>query len=294
MIKLEGTYTAIVTPFKTVGGMIAAEPDFAALRELVEWQVDSGVSGIVVLGTTGESVTLTDAEKIDIVKCVVDTVKGRVTIIVGTGSNDTRKSINFSQNVRGLGVNAALAVAPYYNKPTQEGLFQHFSALARDGGLPVCLYNVPGRTSVDIRAETVARLAKVPGIIGIKESSGSAERLLELAAIESAEFSLLTGDDHLICFCMAAGGRGAISASANVIPKQITEIVRAGLERNQEKCLAAQLKALPLIKALFLETNPAPAKAALQIMGKIKSDELRLPLVAVTESTRNILRNLLR
>ena len=293
MMKLEGTYTAIITPFKTVGGVVAAEPDFAELRKLVQWQIDSGVTGLVVLGTTGESVTLTDQEKIDIVKCVVDEVRGRVAVIVGTGSNDTRKSISFSKLVCNLGVDGALAVAPYYNKPTQEGLFQHFSALARDGGLPVCLYNVPGRTSVDIRAETVARLAQVPGIVGIKESSGSAERLLELASIASESFSLLTGDDHLICFCMAAGGRGAISASANVIPKEISAIVQAGLKKNQEACLNAQVKAYPVIKALFLETNPAPAKAALQILGKINSDELRLPLVSVSDSTRNVLRSLL-
>lgn len=292
-MKLEGVYTALITPFVTLGSRQSAEPDWDSIGQLVEWQIASGVSGIVVSGTTGESATLSVEEKLEILKLIVKQVAGRVSVIVGTGSNDTRKSIEFSQAVKALGVDAALAVGPYYNKPTQEGLYQHFRALALDGGLPLILYNVPGRTSVDIRAETVARLAELDEVIGIKESSGSAERLLELAPLTGEKFSLLTGDDHLICFCMAAGGRGSISASANVIPDKIVKIVKAGLEQRTADCLKLQLEAWPIIKALFLETNPCPAKAALKIMGKIKSDEVRLPLVPVSAGTRTILQGLL-
>jgi 4-hydroxy-tetrahydrodipicolinate synthase len=260
----------------------------------VEWQIESGIAGIVVSGTTGESATLSVEEKIELVKVISRQAAGRIKIIVGTGSNDTLKSIEFSQQVRELGVDAALAVAPYYNKPTQEGLYQHFKTLAIEGGLPLILYNVPSRTSVDIQARTVARLAELEEVIGIKESSGLAERLLELAPLSGPGFSLLTGDDHLICFCMAAGGKGAISASANVIPQKIVNIVKAGLAGDSALCLKEQLDAFPLIKALFLETNPCPAKTALQIMGRIGSDEVRLPLVAVSSETRLVLEGMLR
>lgn len=293
MIRLEGIYTALITPFKTIGKEVAAEPDYEAIRKLVDWQIKSGIAGIVALGTTGEAATLNEDEKISVVKCVLDAVKGRVPVIVGTGSNCTSKSIEFTKLVKELGVDASLAVAPYYNKPSQEGMFQHFSELAKKGGLPVCLYNVPGRTSVDLKAETVARLAKVPGIIGIKDATGSAERVLELSYIDVPTFSLLTGDDHMICCNLAHGGKGAISASANVIPAELVAIYEAGKRKDFDACLAAQQKAYPVIKALFMETNPTPAKTALQLLGRISSDEVRLPLVPSSCETRDTLKQLI-
>lgn len=288
----EGTITALVTPFKPES---KGEPsiDFQALENLIQWQLECGVDGFVSCGTTAESVTLSPEEQIAVTKKVLAVVKGRVPVIVGTGSNCTRKTIEMTQHVKELGVDGALIVSPYYNKPTQEGLYQHFRTVAQEGGLPVVLYNIPGRSVVDISIETFKRLAEVKGIVAVKEASGSATKIIELAETVGDRLTLLSGECHLTYFIMVAGGKGTITASGNVIPKEMLAITRAVKSKNFAAALEAQIAALPSIRALFAETNPAPAKAALQMMGKIPHDTLRLPLVPVKSETREQLAKVL-
>lgn len=295
-MDIRGTYSAIVTPF-VAGGSNPLDPpavDFESLDRLVDWQLDEGVDGIVVCGTTGESATLAEKEKLDVIERVLKRVRSRrsVPVIAGTGTNNTKQSIELTKEAKRLGVDGALIVNPYYNKPTQEGLFQHFTAIADHGGLPIVVYNIPGRTSVEISTETFARLAPHPQIVAIKQAVDSVSKLIELAMVTEGKMTILAGDDPLVATVFSVGGRGVISASASVIPQQMKEITDAGLRNDMQATLAAQSRALPLINALFLETNPAPAKAALAMMGRIASDTVRLPLVQVTDTTRKKLREL--
>jgi 4-hydroxy-tetrahydrodipicolinate synthase len=287
-VKFRGTYTALITPFSDDK---ERSIDFNALENLIEWQLDNGVSGFVALGTTAESATLSGAEKVEVIKKVMQFARKRVPIIVGTGSNCTKTSIEQTKLAKELGADGALVVSPYYNKPTQEGLFQHFSAVASEGGLPVILYNIPGRTGVEIATETFARLAKVPNIEGVKEASGSSGKLMEIAEVAAPTWSILAGDDNVTYLVMAIGGSGVISASANAIPKEMSSIVTNAVEDRWVESKAAQVKSLPMIRSLFIETNPAPAKAALKLRGIIASDALRLPLVTVKETTRAALKD---
>ena len=288
----EGTHTALITPFQKGASGAPAGIDYTALANFVEWQLDCGISGFVVCGTTAESATLDPEEKLSVIRKVKDVSAGRVPLVVGTGSNNTRQTIEFTQAVREIGVDAALIVSPYYNKPTQEGLFQHFSTVAKEGGLPVVIYNIPGRTSIDIALDTFERLASDDRIVAVKEASGSADKLIELSARVGDRVEILAGEDSLTYFVMAAGGKGVISASSNVIPAEMLAITSSALAGDLKGSLAAQQAALPKIRALFAETNPAPAKAALQLMEKLPSDAMRLPLVSVREDTREMLRTL--
>lgn len=292
-MTLEGTITALITPFRDEPGLEPAV-DFETITTLIEWQLQSGINGFVVCGTTGESVTLNSKEKLSIVKHVVDVVKKRVPVIVGTGSNCTKTTIEFTRAVKEVGVDAALVVSPYYNKPTQEGLFEHFQMVTKEGGLPVVVYNIPGRSAVDISIETFKKLSQLSGIIAVKEASGSADKLIDLSESVRARMTLLAGEDSLTYFVMTAGGKGVISAASNVIPKEMVAITDSALAGKYPQALEAQLKALPMIRALFKETNPAPAKAALKILKKIPNERLRLPLVSVREETRELLGKLLR
>ena len=285
----EGVLPALVTPFRQESGG-ETSVDYASWESLVEWQLECGVTGLVIYGTTGESATLSTEEKLELTKRTLNQVQGRVPVIAGTGSNNTATSIEFTKQVKELGVDGALAVAPYYNKPSQEGLFQHFSAIANQGGLPLIVYNVPGRTVVSVSVDTFARLAENPNIVACKQAVDSVSELMALSAVCAEKMNILAGDDPLLFAVLASGGKGVISASASVIPEEMLAIYNAYLRGDIAGSLKAQQDALPIISAMFCETNPTPAKAALQMMGKIAEDTVRLPLVPATEAARTRLR----
>lgn len=287
-----GTLTALVTPFKSQP-VLRPEIDVARLDDLVEWQIGEGISGFVVCGTTGETATLEVDEKLMLFRRVLELVRKRVPVIAGTGGNCTKSTIELTKAAAELGVDGALLVSPYYNKPTQEGLFAHFRTVAEACPLPLLLYNIPGRTSVDISIDTFQRLAAISNIVGVKEASGSAEKLTALSALVSSSFCLLAGEDSLTYLTLACRGSGVISAASNVIPGEMVAITAAAAAGDMEGALSAQVRALPAIRALFTETNPAPAKAALQLMGRLEFDALRLPLVPVTDGTRKLLKEAL-
>ena len=276
---LSGTITALITPFNNDSDRSV---DFDSLAKLIEWQIEKKISAFVTCGTTGESATLSPEERLKVIRFTVEQTRKRVPVIAGTGSNNTRSSIELTRAAKELGIEAALVVSPYYNRPTQEGLLAHFSAVAQDGGLPVILYNIPGRTAVDIAFDTFRRLHQVPNIIGVKESSGSGDKLLDLATLIGPSFSVVSGDDSWTYLTLAVGGSGVISASSNAVPELMTAITSAA---DLPAALAAQLKALPAIRSLFLETNPVPVKTALRLRGIIRSDLPRLPLVPLRPDT---------
>jgi 4-hydroxy-tetrahydrodipicolinate synthase len=288
----QGMLTALITPFS--GKTAANSPiDMKALDKLVEWQLSCGVDGLVLNGTTAESATMTAEERLAVVERVSDIVQGKVPIIVGTGTNCTRVSIEFTQAVKRFGVDGALVVAPYYNKPTQEGMFHHFSTVAAEGGLPVVVYNVPSRTSVSISVPLFSRLAEVDGIVAVKQAVDSAQQLVELADAVGDKIDIMAGDDALTYFVMAVGGTGVISASGNVIPREMKAIVSHAAAGDRAASFKAQCHALPIIQAMFKETNPAPAKAALKILGQLEEETMRLPLVEVTSGTREFVAQVL-
>jgi 4-hydroxy-tetrahydrodipicolinate synthase len=278
MSRLRGSMVALVTPFRN------GEVDEPALRALARWQVEKGTDGLVPCGTTGEGATLSADEHYRVVRACVEEARGRVPVIAGCGSNDTRKTIENVQRAKEAGADSALVVTPYYNKPTPEGLFRHFEAVARQGGLPVVLYNVPSRTSVDMLPDTVARCAKVPGIVAIKEASGNVVRVAEiLAAGVPPEFSIVAGDDMFTLPTLASGGHGVISVVANIAPGDLATLCDAFFAGDLPKAQRAQTRFAPLVKAMFCETNPLPVKYALHRMGRI-AHELRLPLVPISDA----------
>ncbi|HEY2028021.1 MAG TPA: 4-hydroxy-tetrahydrodipicolinate synthase [Myxococcales bacterium] len=273
-----GSMVALVTPFKN------GQVDEPVLRELVRFQIENGTDAVVPCGTTGEGATLTAEEHVQVVRVCVEEARGRVPIIAGCGSNDTRRTIETVQRAREAKADAALIVTPYYNKPTPEGLFRHFEAVARSGGLPVVLYNVPSRTSVDMLADTVARCAKLPGIVGVKEASGSIVRIAEIRAAGVPDgFAILSGDDMFTLPTLAMGGHGIISVVANIAPARMARLVDAFNEGNLSAAQEEQTKFAPLVRAMFCETNPLPVKYALSKMHRI-GPELRLPLVPISEA----------
>jgi 4-hydroxy-tetrahydrodipicolinate synthase len=283
----QGTMTALVTPMRADG------VDEEALRRLVHQQIAGGVDVLVPCGTTGEGATLTADETIRVVRACVEEAKGRARVVAGCGSNATAATIENVRRAKAAGAEGALVVTPYYNKPQQEGLVRHYEAVAKDGGLPVILYNVPGRTSVDLAAETVGRLSKVAGIVGIKESSGNIVKSLEILEFcEGRPFDLLAGDDGFALPVLAIGGDGVVSVASNVVPERVSAIVRAFRAGDLKAAQVAQVALNGLVRALFAETNPAPIKAAMQLVG-LASDEVRLPLVPAAEATRAKLRSAL-
>jgi 4-hydroxy-tetrahydrodipicolinate synthase len=278
MAQFRGSMVALVTPFRD--GAV----DEKALRDLARWQIEQGTDVLVPCGTTGEGATLSAEESVRVVRICVEEARGKGPVIAGCGTNSTRTTIENVQRAKEAGADAALVVTPYYNKPTPEGLFQHFEAVAKQGGLPVILYNVPSRTSVDMLPETVARCAKIPGVTGIKEASGNVVRIAEiLAAGVPADFSLLAGDDMFTLPTLAMGGHGVISVVANIAPADLAMLCGAWFNRSHDVAKNAQIRFAPLVKAMFLETNPLPVKHALFKMGRI-SPELRLPLAPISEA----------
>jgi 4-hydroxy-tetrahydrodipicolinate synthase len=283
-----GTYTAIVTPFKN--GKI----DEAALERLIEFQIKGGVDGIVPAGTTGESTTLGYQENIDVVARSVKFARGKIKIIAGTGANATAEATYLTRAAEEAGADGSLQVAPYYNRPTQEGLYQHFKAVASVTSLPIMLYNIPGRCGVEIAIDTVKRLAEsCKNIVGIKESGGSCDRVSQLRAALGQDFVILSGDDSLTLPFMSVGAEGVISVASNIIPREISEMVKLFRSGKPAAALRIHEKYYPLIKDLFIETNPTPVKAALAMM-KFVSEEYRLPIVPMNPANRNTLRATLK
>jgi 4-hydroxy-tetrahydrodipicolinate synthase len=279
-----GTYTAIVTPFKN------GKLDEAALAELVKHQVKGGVDGIVPVGTTGESPTVDTDEHIRIIELSVKFAAGKVKVLAGTGANSTSEAIVLTKAAEGVGADGSLQVAPYYNKPTQEGLYQHFKAIARNTKLPIVLYSIPGRCGIEIAVPTVKRLAAdCKNIIGIKEAGGNADRVSQLRAALGPKFEILSGDDALTLPFMAVGAQGVISVASNVAPREVSTMVRAFAAGDARKALQIHQKMYPLFKDLFIETNPVPVKAALAMLG-IGEEEYRLPLVRMSAANRATLK----
>jgi len=282
-----GAMVAIVTPFKN--GAV----DETALRELVEFQIEGGTDAIVPCGTTGESATLSHEEHHQVINVVVNAVGGRVPVIAGTGSNNTAESIRLTQYAKDVGADGVLLITPYYNKPSQEGLYQHFKAIAESVDIPNILYNVPGRTSVDLLAETVGRLAELPNVVGIKEATASMQRASEIIACCGEDFDLLSGDDFTFFPQMCIGGRGVISVTANIMPSLISDIYDAFTGGEFARAQKLHHRLQKLCTTLFIETNPVPVKSAVAMMGKIE-DELRLPLAPLAPANRERLAQVLR
>jgi 4-hydroxy-tetrahydrodipicolinate synthase len=279
-----GTYTAIVTPFKQ--GNI----DEPALERLIRAQIRAGVDGIVPVGTTGESPTVDYDEHIHIIALSVKFARRRIKVLAGTGGNSTTEAIHLTQRAEKAGADGSLQVAPYYNKPTPEGLFQHFRQVARRTRLPIVLYSIPGRCGIEISVDTVKRLARgCRNIIGIKEAGGNADRVSQLRAALGPRFEILSGDDSLTLPFMAVGAQGVISVASNVIPRQVAQMVRAYAAGKTRVALKLHQKYYPLFKDLFIETNPVPVKAALAMLGQIE-EEYRLPLVPMSAKNREVLR----
>lgn len=285
--NLKGCGTAIVTPFKEDLSI-----DEEALSRFVDFQVSEGIDFLVPCGTTGESVTLSPQEQRRVVETVIRTAEGRVRVVAGAGGNNTAHVVDTAREYEKIGAHALLSVTPYYNKPTQEGLFRHFKAIAESTSLPIILYNVPGRTAVNMLPETVARLAEVPNIIGIKEASGDISQIAEVIARVPEDFKVFSGDDSITLPTVALGGVGVISVASNEAPRQMTALTRACLENDWDEARRLNRELLPLMKVNFIESSPGPVKAALAMMGKIK-EVYRLPMVPVTDQTRERLRAVL-
>ena len=282
----KGSIVAIVTPFKN------GQVDEEAYRELIEFQIENGTSAIVPCGTTGESATLDVNEHAHVIDIAVAAVNKRVPVIAGTGGNSTREAIELSKHAKEAGVDATLQVTPYYNKPTQEGLFRHFEAILKEVPLPQVLYNVPGRTSVNLLPETVARLAKFPEIVAIKEASGDVGQMADVVRMAGENITLLSGDDNLTLPVLAIGGKGVISVAANIVPADTANLVKSWEEGNVEGAKTLFYKLLPLCKAMFFETNPIPVKTSAALMGLI-GDEMRLPMCPMNPSNLEKLKRVL-
>jgi 4-hydroxy-tetrahydrodipicolinate synthase len=283
----EGTYTALVTPFRN------GEVDYDVYGKLIERQVEAAVEGVVPCGSTGESATLSHEEHERVIAFTIERAAGRIKVIAGTGSNSTRESIRLTRFAKEHGADASLLIAPYYNKPTQDGLYAHYAAIADAVALPQLVYNIPGRCSVNIAPETMARLAQVSNIVGVKEASGSLDQISRTIELCGPEFTVLAGDDSLTLPIMALGGRGAIAVISNILPHKLVRLVHAANAGDFATARAIHFELMPSMRALFLETNPIPVKAALAMMGLI-DDELRLPLTTLTSDSREKLRTVLQ
>ena len=280
---LEGCMTALVTPFRD------GRVDYDALTKLCEWQIQSGIDGLVAVGTTGESATLDVKEHVDVIAHVVKVAAGRVPVVAGAGGNATSEALELTRASEQAGANALLHVTPYYNKPTQEGLYRHFETIARATKLPIVLYNVPGRTACDMLADCVERLAAIDNIVAIKEATGNLARATELVARVGQRMTIISGDDATCFPLYAVGARGVISVVSNVAPADMAQMWDAVNAGEWDKARALHFKLHVLNHLLFVETSPAPVKAALALMGRC-TDELRLPLVEATKSTVDQLR----
>ena len=282
-----GCGTALVTPFR--GNRI----DFDALEALIDWQLESDIDALIVLGTTGEPASISESERTAIIECAAARCAHRAPLIVGTGSNDTRNAVRQSMEARHLGADALLVVTPYYNKANREGLIDHYNAIADSVDIPIIMYNVPGRTGMNLDADTVAELAKHPNLCAVKEASGSLRQLTDLAQTCGDGIAIYCGNDDQVTAAMALGARGVISVAANVIPGPMRDLTASWLRGEPKRCLEAQLRYLPLIRRLFDEVSPIPVKSALSLMGKIENT-LRLPLRPLDSDRQELLRRELK
>lgn len=285
----QGSIVALVTPFKD------GELDEKALRDLVEFHIAEGTNAIVPCGTTGESATLSHEEHCRVIEIVIDQAKKRVPVIAGAGSNSTKEAVFLTEHAKKSGADAVLSITPYYNKPTQEGLYQHFKTIAEQVNIPVVLYNVPGRTGINMLPETVIRLSKIKNIVGVKEASGSLDQAGAIIHHTDDNFDVLSGEDSLTFPMMAMGAKGVISVTANVAPKKMAQMCMAVLDNNMLEARKLHYELIDLSKAVFYETNPIPAKKAVYLMGLIEN-EIRLPLVEMTkentEKLKKVMENL--
>ncbi|MBI3078305.1 MAG: 4-hydroxy-tetrahydrodipicolinate synthase [Deltaproteobacteria bacterium] len=284
---IRGAIVALVTPFRD------GKVDERALQALIEFQVANGTHAIVPCGTTGESATLSHEEHDRVIALTVEAVAGRIPVYAGTGSNSTAEAIRMTRHAEQVGANGALLVTPYYNKPTQEGLYQHYRAVAESTSLPLILYNVPGRTSVNMLPETVARLAQLKNVVAVKEASGSLAQATEILTLCGEGFSVLSGDDPITLPILAVGGRGIVSVVSNIAPRDVSDLCNAWDAGDLKRARDLHLRMFPLAQAMFLETNPIPVKTALAMMGKI-TEEFRSPLCPMAAGTRAKLDKVLR
>jgi 4-hydroxy-tetrahydrodipicolinate synthase len=282
----EGSIVAIVTPFNR--GNI----DEKALSELIEWQISEETNAIVPCGTTGEASTLDYDEHYRVIEITIKTVSGRVPVIAGTGANSTDETIMMTKKAKEMGADGALLVTPYYNKPTQEGLYRHYKECTEAVDIPIVLYNVPSRTGVNLLPQTVARLAEINNIVAIKEATGDMKQVSEVIRLCGDRLSVISGDDFTTLTLMALGGKGVISVVANIAPREVSHMCKALKGKNMEEARRIHFKLEPLNKAMFIETNPVPAKTALSMMGKIQ-EEMRLPLCPMSDANREKLKNIL-
>jgi len=283
----EGILTALVTPFRD-GGV-----DEAALRHLIEHQIEAGVDGIVPCGSTGESATLSHAEHCRVVEVAVEAAAGRVAVVAGTGSNNTREAIELTRHAREAGADGALLISPYYNKPTQDGIVAHYEAVARETRFPLLVYNIPGRTASNILPSTLGRLAEIEHVVGVKESCGDLEQIAHAIAACPPPFTFVSGDDAATLPLIAIGGHGVISTTSNVAPREMGELVRAARAGDFARARELHYRLLPLFEMLFCETNPIPVKAAVALQGRCSS-EIRLPLTPLTAPNRERLQVVLK
>ena len=283
----KGVYTAIVTPFDEHNKI-----DEQALRKLVDFQIDKGVQGIVPVGTTGESPTLDHEEHHRVIEIVIDQVNGRVPVIAGTGSNCTDEAIRLTEKAKKAGATASLQVAPYYNKPTQEGFYRHFTAVADSVDLPLIVYNIPGRSGKNIENATMLELAKHKNIVAVKEASGNITQIMDLILRKPEDFTVLSGDDNLAFPILALGGMGVVSVASNIIPDRMAEFIGSALEGNWAKARKMHYELLPLFRAIFIETNPIPIKAALALKGMIR-ENYRLPMCRMSDEHKKALKDVL-
>jgi 4-hydroxy-tetrahydrodipicolinate synthase len=286
-MKLEGTFVALVSPFKN------NQLNVDKIKELVRFHIDNGTDGIVPCGTTGESPALSEAEKDVMIKTVIQEAAGKVTVVAGTGTNNTEKTIKATQRAREFGADAALVITPYYNKPTQEGLYRHFEAVVKSVDIPIMIYNVPGRTSVNILPETVARLAKFDNIVAIKEASGDLNQVSEVIDRCGDSIKVFSGDDTLFTPILSVGGAGVVSVVANIAPKDLKSLFTAFKTGNMNEVHKWHYQLLPLCNAMFFETNPIPVKTAMNFLGYEVGD-LRLPLAPMSDTNRQKLSNSLK
>lgn len=282
-----GAFSALITPFRD------GRVDEAALRELVEWQIQSGIDGLVPCGSTGESATLTHAEHEQVIRLVIDQTRRRVPVIAGTGSNSTAEAIRLTQFAREVGADGALLISPYYNKPTQDGIYRHYQAIGASVDLPLIVYNIPGRTGSNILPETFARICEIKQVIGIKEASGSIDQCSDILKLCGERLTMLSGDDSFTLPLMSLGAKGVISVITNVMPREMHELAAAALSGDFSRAREIHFKMLPLMRVLFVETNPIPIKQACALMGKCTND-VRMPLLTMTAGAADRLQSAMK
>jgi len=281
-MSFEGTFTALVTPFHSDGSV-----DLKGLATFVEWQIECGIDGVIPCGTTGESATLTSEEHVQIVRHVVDVVGGRVPVVAGTGSNSTREAVELTQHAREAGADGALMISPYYNRPTQDGIFHHYRAVGEEVGLPMVVYNVPSRTGSRVEPETLARLSKLASVAGTKDAGGDLGKTSETIASVAPGFALLSGDDGLTLPMLSLGARGVVSTTSNVAPAEMGAITRCFLAGDLDGARKAHYQLQNIMRVLFIESNPIPVKTALHLLGRIPDPALRLPLTPMQKENRD-------